>query len=58
MLGESIDYSRQGQLALRIRPSSRASIVAISTAAPGPNQSPAPGTPPPATPAPTTAPKK
>ncbi len=59
VLGQSIDYSRQGQLALRdptFKPS--VPIVAISTAAPGPNQSPAPGTPPPATPAPTTAPKK
>ncbi len=47
VLGQSIDYSRQGQLALRdptFKPD--VPIVAISTAAPGPNQSTAPAQPP------------
>ncbi len=59
VLGQSIDYSRQGQLALRdptFKPD--VPIVVISTAAPGPNQSTAPGAQPPAAPAPAPAPKK
>jgi nitrite reductase (cytochrome c-552) len=53
VLGQSIDYARQGQLVLRdpaFKPD--VAIVTISTAAPGPNQSTAPGAQPPV-PAPT-----